>query len=128
MGDRSPKPESSVFRGSEACFWVGTFPYEKLTFLFPHSFQPSFFSQTDRHFPRVFGDFLERFGSLERMEIEDTPRTVCKQKEMNHNQPELFERSTPRETMKSRKGADAHLCWSCPSLTFTYPGFPCFAG
>ena len=30
--------------------------------------------KTDRHFPRVFGGFPERFGSLERMEIEVTPR------------------------------------------------------
>ena len=37
------------------------------------SFQPSFFSNNDRHFPRVFGGFLERCGSLERMEKEVTP-------------------------------------------------------
>ena len=29
-------------------------------FPLPHSFQPSFFSKTDRHFTRVFGGFLER--------------------------------------------------------------------
>ena len=39
------------------------------------SFQPSCFSITSR-FPCVSGGFLERFGSLERMEMEGTLRNV----------------------------------------------------
>ena len=38
----------------------------------PHSFTPWFFSKTDRCFPMCFCGFLERSGSLERMELEAT--------------------------------------------------------
>ena len=36
--------------------------------------EPSFYSKTDRHFPRV-GGFLERFGSLESMDMEVPPKS-----------------------------------------------------
>ena len=39
-----------------------------------HSFQPSFFSRTDRGFPWGSDGFLKRFGSLERMETDVSPR------------------------------------------------------
>ena len=41
-----------------------------------HSFQPSFFSKTGSIFPGFFGGFLERFGTLKRIELEATPRDV----------------------------------------------------
>ena len=42
--------------------------------LIPHSFQPSLFSNTC--FPMFFGGFLERFGSLERMDMGATLGTM----------------------------------------------------
>ena len=45
--------------------------------LIPHSFQPSFFPKTGR-LPWVSGGFPERSGSLERMEMESTPRSTVR--------------------------------------------------
>ena len=41
-----------------------------------HSFQPSVLFSKTSCFPRVFGGFLKRFGSLERMELENTSRLL----------------------------------------------------
>ena len=50
--------------------------------LIPHSFQPSLFSIT-RRFPWVSRGFLERFGSLERMDMEGTLRLFCTEVEFS---------------------------------------------
>ena len=52
------------------------------------------FSKADRCFPRVFGGFLERFGSMERMDMEATPSSFG-QKPFH---PVLFSFSNPTPT------------------------------
>ena len=51
-------------------FWLGS-GNQLVKGLIPHSFQPSFFSITSR-LPWVSEGVLERFGFLERMEMEGT--------------------------------------------------------
>ena len=77
-----------------------------LTGLIPHSFQPLFFSKTS-HFSRVFG-FLERFGSLERMDMEVTLRiSVVSLEFFAQGQPPtpLTPRKAPREAPAKRQTA-----------------------
>ena len=44
--------------------------------MIPHSFQPSFFSNTGSVFPEFLMFFLQIFGSLARMEMEVSPRIL----------------------------------------------------